>query len=159
MKDNDHVLMVDGAAYVLQGFEEVVSKNINVAISSVEGRIETDRRETMQFVSLIVFALLLGIFLFIKIVRFTRSRLSLAKEKAQQLRGLAAEQVNRVQAAHQRRKVRSVMMDETIREMTRTAVGASDTKSKEILIAELRKAIENGNHELASALESALKKA
>ena len=51
------------------------------------------------------------------------------------------------------------MVDETIREMTRTALNATDDKNKEILIAELRKAIESGNHELANALELALKKA
>lgn len=50
------------------------------------------------------------------------------------------------------------MMDETIREMTRTALNNTDDRSKEVLIGELRKAIESGNHELANALELALKK-
>ena len=43
--------------------------------------------------------------------------------------------------------------------MTRTALSGSDNQSKEVLIAELRKAIESGNHELANTLEIALKTA
>lgn len=156
MKDEGHLVTIDGTAYELQGFNEVVDKNIAVSMNGVEQWVKKSRREIVLAVAGVAFGLALAIFLLIWIVRWVRRKSAHAKEKVQQLKDAAVGQVDKLQAAHQRHKVRSVMMDETIREMTRTALSGADAKSKEVLIGELRKAIESGNHELANALELAL---
>lgn len=159
VREKGHLLMVNDRGFDLQGFKGIVEKNIVIAERAGMKQIEEERRQVLTMSALVALGLAVGTFLLFWLVRFVRSHLAQAKEKARQLKDAAAGQVDKLQAAHQRHKVRSVMMDETIREMTRTALSGADAKSKEVLIGELRKAIESGNHELANALELALKKA
>lgn len=153
-----HVLTFGGEFFEPQDFGRIAEKGIDEVQHAVHASIAKDRRDIVIGVSLSALGLVLAAYLSMLLYRFARKRFVLAKEKAKQLKDVAADQVDKLQAAHQRRKVRAVVMDETIREMTRSAVGEADARSKELLVAELRKAIESGNHELANALELALKK-
>jgi hypothetical protein len=158
LQRGSHVLGVDGAFFDLQGFGPVSERVIAEGLNAERERVGRERQQIVGRAFFTVLALVLGGCATILLFRFARKRLALAKEKAKQFKDVAADQVDKLQAAHQRRKVRAVVMDETIREMTRAAVGGADARSKELLVAELRKAIESGNHELANALELALKK-
>lgn len=159
VKNDGHLLIIDDQSYEVENFSEIAGRGIDLVVSESNNHIKEERREILFGAAFAALGLIFLLFLFVKLVRLARSRFYQAKEKVQQLKEAAADQLDKLQAANQRRKVRSVVVDETIREMTRTALSATDDKSKEILIAELRKAIESGNHELANALELALKKA
>ena len=159
VRDKGHLLMVNEVGYELQGFKTLVENNIATVERTVTEQIEQERGKVLTRTALAALGLAVGAFMLFWLLRFVRKYLGHAKEKARQLKDAASGKVDKLQAANQRRKVRSVMMDETIREMTRTALSGADKQSKEVLIAELRKAIESGNHELANALETALKKA
>lgn len=159
VRGGEYLLNIDGTSYEIEKFQELTQNGIELAINELNDEIKNRRREIVFSIAIAILGFLVSLFVFVKLVLFLRKRFSQAKEKAQHLKDAAADQIDKFQAANQRRKVRSVVVDETIREMTRTALSATDDKSKEILIAELRKAIESGNHELANALEIALKKA
>lgn len=151
IRSDKYILSIDGENYKLEDFPNISRNGIDLTLNGTNNTIKKERLEIITGVVASFAAFIVGIFLFIKLFRYTRNRLYQAKEAA-------SNQLNKLQAANQRRKVRSVMMDETIREMTRTALNNTDDRSKEVLIVELRKAIESGNHELANALELALKK-
>lgn len=159
VRGGGYLLSIDGKSCEIEKFQELTQNGIKLAVDELNDEVKNRRREIVFTIAIAVLGVLVSLFVFVKLVLFLRKRFSQAKEKAQQLKDAAADQIDKLQAANQRRKVRSVVVDETIREMTRTALSATDDKSKEILIAELRKAIESGNHELANALEIALKKA
>lgn len=159
IKDDEHFLVIEGRIYEIERFSEIAENGIKLVISGSNNYVKEQKRQIVFVLAIWVFGLAAAWFFVVKLVKFLRGSISQAKLKAQQLKDTAEEQLDKLQAANQRRKVRSVMVDETIREMTRTALNATDDKNKEILIAELRKAIESGNHELANALELALKKA
>lgn len=153
-----HYVSIDGVNYLLEDLKSHSESAMAAVVTSANARVDQKRKEIITISVSAVFGLAILIYVIRKLAVHLRRHLKKVREKAQKLKDSTFVKIDELQAAHQRRKVRAVMMDETIREMTRTSLNEADSKSKEVLLAELRKAIENGNHELANALESALKK-
>lgn len=153
-----HYVSIDGVNYLLENLKSHSASEMADVVTFANGILEQERKKVITISVLTVLGLAILTYVIHKLVVYLRRHLKKVRERTQKLKDSTFVKVDELRAAHQRRKVRAVMMDETIREMTRTSLNETDSKSKEVLLAELRKAIENGNHELANALESALKK-
>lgn len=135
-----------GRAYRLNGFGEASEKAKKVQLAVFQRKFFDDSLQVF-YDAVIVFPFLAA-FGFLIIFAYKKYGVAIAYVQG----GFKA-----ISGKMERRAVRSKVMDETIREMTRQALSEADEKSKRVLQDELVKAVENGNHELASALAQAIK--
>ncbi|MFC7461048.1 hypothetical protein ACFQU0_11510 [Hydrogenophaga defluvii] len=154
----------NGAQHIeLAKFNELLSFALTENAKHAEERYVADKRKAQIALILYGSIFALGLLILYAIWRFVRRNYAranaMAREKAEVVASAATGAVNKLHQANELRKVRSAIMDETVREMTRQSLSSASPESKEVLVAELRKAIESGNHELANALELALKRA
>lgn len=141
------VISVDGKLYELEGFRE---RHAAVA----EADLQAARSEAWAKRGEIV-GMGLGFlaFLAVAIYLLRHARVAASKVGAGVKLGVAASL-----AEAERRKVRNVVIDEAIRQTTRSAIAGASEEEKAALRGQIKQALDSGNHELALSLTSVLQK-
>lgn len=149
--EGDRYLVVDDSAFVLENFDDLTNEAIEMV--EHEGKIYVKNEK----IKILVFVLL-GVIVFGVLFRLRGEVFGICLSGIKTAKNNIFMLIKKLLEINRRQRVRAVLMDEGVRVVARSVLNSADDGRKELLISELRKAIESGNHDLANALEFALKK-
>lgn len=148
--DGKNELVLDGRSYKLDGFSALAINERNEAVADAIEILSKRRVEYVVVVAIFSFVLVVGVFLLMRLT-------PILILKTRWLSGYAQSRIEELIIKRKSAKIQSVIRDERIRELVRSTINSSSVEGKEILLAEFGKAIENGDRELADALQKLIK--
>jgi hypothetical protein len=146
LNGNSNILW-QGKAYKLDGFKALSNAAKMDLIKDLKAKLSKERDQLI-----IAGVAVIAVFVAICVGMFE------AYKKAPTAMAFLRKTIDGIFALHRRKSIRKTILDETIREVTRKSLSDVDNESRKRLGVELMKAVETGDHELATALISALKK-
>lgn len=141
------IIEFNGLQYELEGLAEYVKADYNASLKRENDEVFNERLEVVGPV--------LGGLLFICIVYLI---IRAAIRKAPDVARCVTSGVQKTIDEANKRKVRSVVVDEAIRQTTRTAIASASESEKAVLRNQIKHALDSGNHDTAKALMGVLQK-
>lgn len=151
---NTEIVELESQRYQLQGLFERAKAGYSKAITGARQELFKARIVSIVIALAAIVASIGAAF----IIRWLYRKIAKTPEVLKRFYFESKNAAKRVLVMSERNKVRRVVMDEVIREATRSALNCASEDEKSALRSQIKQAIDDGNHEVAKSLLSVLQR-